>query len=134
VSGTIVCGVEESAEGVDALRLAAALSRRLGQRLVLVHLRTGKRGEGSLIYKLGGELDLEETVEIREGVGDSAQALARVAADEGADLIMLWSRRSRFRRHSVECKLALELEAVTAIPVVIAPPQTLRPSGRRLDV
>jgi nucleotide-binding universal stress UspA family protein len=132
MSGTIVCGVGDSAEGHDAIQLAAALSRRLGQRLVLVHVRRSKRSGDNLLYKLSDEFDLEDAVELREGVGDSAQSLAQIAAEEGADLIVLWSRRSRLWGNSIECRLALELEALTTIPVVIAPPQTVRRSGSRL--
>jgi nucleotide-binding universal stress UspA family protein len=134
MAGTIVCGVGDSAEGRDAIQLAAALSRRLGLRLVLVHVRPKRRGGESLLYRLSDEFDLEGAVELREGVGESAQSLAQIAAEEGADLIVLWSRRSRLWGRGIECRLAVELEAVTAIPVVIAPPQTVRRSGRRLAV
>jgi nucleotide-binding universal stress UspA family protein len=134
MSGTIVCGVGDSPEGRDAIQLAVALSRRLGQRLVLVHVRAKGRGGERLLVRLSEDLDLEPTVELREGVGDSAQSLAQIAAEEGADLIVVWSRRSRLWGRGIECRLALELEAITAIPVVIAPPQTVRRSGRRLSV
>src|SRR5580658_5278368 len=50
MAGTIVCGVGDSAEGRDAIQLAAALSRRLGLRLVLVHVRPKTRGGESLLY------------------------------------------------------------------------------------
>jgi nucleotide-binding universal stress UspA family protein len=132
--GTIVCGVGDSAEGRDAIQLAAALSRRLGQRLVLVHVRAKKRGRERLHYTLSDDLDLEQAIELREGVGESAQSLAQIAGEEGADLIVLWSRRSRLWGHRIECRLALELETLTTIPVVIAPPQTVRRSDSRLAV
>jgi nucleotide-binding universal stress UspA family protein len=134
VSGTIVCGVGDSAEGREAIQVAVALSRRLGQRLVLVHVRRRATGADGLLQRLSEELGLDEAVELREGVGDTAQVLAEIAAEEGADLIILASRRAGLRRRTLECRLSLELEPATAVPVVIAPPQTLRRSGRRLGV
>lgn len=140
VSGTIVCGVTDSAGGRDALQLAVALSRRLGLRLVLVFTpdevptpRRRRHGAG-LLRELRQEFGLEEMVELRETVGEPAHSLAQIAAEEGADLIVLWSRRRSLRRHAVECRLAKDLEPMTAIPVVIAPPQTRPRSGRRLAV
>lgn len=148
VAGTIVCGVADSTAGRDVIQFALALSRRLHQRLVLVSTQdevgplagilsfsTRQHHVGSdLLRELCQEFGLDEKVELREAVGEPAHALAQIAAEEGADLIVLWSRRVGLRQHSVECRLALELEPITAIPVVIAPPQTRRRSGRRLAV
>jgi nucleotide-binding universal stress UspA family protein len=135
MTGTIVCGVGDSEEGRDAIQLAAALRRRLGQRLVLVHVSRNRQRSTNLLEQLSADFDLEdEEVEFREGIDDSAQSLAQIAAEEGADLIVLWSRRSLFPGNRIVCKLALELEALTTIPVLIAPPQTVRRSGNRLVV
>jgi nucleotide-binding universal stress UspA family protein len=135
MAGTIVCGVGDSEEGRDAIQLAVALRRRLGQRLVLVHVGRNRQPGTNLLEQLSADFDLEdEEVEFREGIDDSAQSLAQMAAEEGADLIVLWSRRSLFPSNRIVCKLALELEALTTIPVVIAPPQTIRRSGNRLVV
>jgi nucleotide-binding universal stress UspA family protein len=64
--------------------------------------------------------------------GDRAARLAQLAAEEGADLIIVGSGgdgRLRFRSGS---KFASELESATSCPVVIAPPQTRPRSELRL--
>jgi nucleotide-binding universal stress UspA family protein len=124
--GTIVCGIAETPEARAAAQLAAALAERLGLRLVLVHVSFGHEDEralGELASRLGGH------VEARVVSGSRADGLASVAADEGADVIVLGSR-PRGRR--LCCALARELEAVTDVPVLIAPPATRERSGRRL--
>jgi nucleotide-binding universal stress UspA family protein len=71
--------------------------------------------------------------EVRIEFGDRAELLARVAAEEGADLIVLGSCKGGFRGRQLRCSLARELEATTQVPVLIAPPQTRKRSERRLS-
>ena len=127
--GTVVCGFTETPEARAAAQLAAALAERLGLRLVLVHVsfRHGaERAIGELADELGGH------VEARVVSGNRADGLASVAADEGADMIVLGSRPRGARGRQLCCALARELEAVTDVPVLIAPPATRARSGRRL--
>src|SRR5262245_25345050 len=88
--GTIVCGITETPEARAAAQLAAALAERLGLRLVLVHVSFGhgtERTLGELASRLG------DHVEARIVSGrNRADGLASVAADEGADVIVLGSR------------------------------------------
>src|SRR5262249_44745361 len=119
----------ETPEARAAAQLAAALAERLGLRLVLVHVsfRPGaERAIGELANRLG------DHVETRVVAGNRADGLAAVAADEGADVIVLGSRPRGARGRQLCCALALELEAVTDVPVLIAPPATRRRSSRRL--
>ena len=127
--GTIVCGITETPEARAAAQLAAALAERLGLRLVLVHVSFG-RGAERQIGELAG--DLGDRVEARVVSGNRADGLASVAADEGADVIVLGSRPRGARGRQLCCALARELEAVTDVPVLIAPPSTRQRSGRRL--
>jgi nucleotide-binding universal stress UspA family protein len=128
--GTIVCGITETPEARAAAQLAAALAERLGLRLVLVHVSFGhgtERTLGELASRLG------DHVEARIVSGrNRADGLASVAADEGADVIVLGSRPRGARGRQLCCALARELEAVTDVPVLIAPPATRERSGRRL--
>jgi nucleotide-binding universal stress UspA family protein len=141
--GTIVCGVTETAEARSAAQLAAALAARLGLRLVLVHVAcraelpapnaatvqaptAAVRAIAEIAHALGGE------VETRVVPGGRADGLARVAADEGADVIVLGSRPRGARGRQLRCTLACELEEATAVPVLIAPPATRRRSTQRL--
>jgi nucleotide-binding universal stress UspA family protein len=130
--GTIVCGVTETPDARAAAQLAAALARRLGLRLVLVHiacsddLNAANDAIQETARAYGGD------VEVRVVAGHRADGLARVAADEGADVIVVGSRPHGARGRQLRCTLARELEAATDVPVVIAPPATRRRSSRRL--
>jgi nucleotide-binding universal stress UspA family protein len=72
--------------------------------------------------------------ETRVVLGDRAEGLAQVAAEEGADLIVLGSRSTGIGGHKLRCTLAGELEAETPVPVVIAPPSTRKRSNHRLSL
>jgi nucleotide-binding universal stress UspA family protein len=142
--GTIVCGFTESPDGRLAAELAHALGARLGLRLVLVHVLDGvpPDAEESLTARQrqrGAELAMEATVrelghdtESRLVLGGRAESLAEVAAEEGADLIVLGSRPAGLGSRNLRCSLARELEAETPVPVLVAPPSTRRRSTRRL--
>ena len=82
--------------------------------------------------------DIGDGTEKRIMLGDRAEALAQVAAEEGADLIVIGSRPAGLGNRKLRCTLARELEAATPIPVVVAPPATrkrtrtaARAGGRR---
>jgi nucleotide-binding universal stress UspA family protein len=57
--------------------------------------------------------------------------LARIAAEEAADLIVVGAcARRRFRRSSFACGLAGELASESPVPVLVAPPSSSRrPAG-----
>jgi nucleotide-binding universal stress UspA family protein len=123
MSGTIVCGVTRSAAARDAAELAAALAARLRLRLVLVHVSGNGAGDA------GPAAEIEEVRIVR---GNRAEALAQVAAEEGADLIVIGSRIGGLGRRQLRSGLARELEAATPVPVVVAPPSSRARSGHRL--
>ncbi|HKI93616.1 MAG TPA: universal stress protein [Gaiellaceae bacterium] len=138
--GTIVCGVTDSAESRDAAQLAAALATRLGLRLVLAHVVAGADTTGS-----DGRVGAEQMLEaIEHAIGDEAETrlvhgnlvdgLAGIAAEEGADVIVLGSRPRGARGRQLRCALACELEAVQSVPVLIAPPATRERSRQRLTL
>lgn len=131
--GTIVCGVTPTPGARAAAQLAEALTARLDLRLVLVHVVDSHRddvdGEASFEALAG---TLARTAEVRIVHGNRVDALARAAADEGADLIVLGSRAHGAGGRQLRCSLARQLEAVQSVPVVIAPPATHARSGRRL--
>jgi nucleotide-binding universal stress UspA family protein len=141
--GTIVCGIVDTEQARDAAGLAAALGERLGLRLVLVSAvdatpggdasvtaRQQQDGARRLLGELAGSAGGD--AEGRIVVGEPAEGIARVAAEEGADLIVLGSRPGGLGGRKLRCGLAAALEAVTPVPVLIAPPATRRRSGRRL--
>jgi nucleotide-binding universal stress UspA family protein len=145
MEGTIVCGVDGSAAAGAAARAAAELSARLGLRLVLVEVADptappgDEAGGGAgpfpherariLLERLAAEHALGGRAERRHEVGDPAERLARVAAEERADLIVIGRRRAgRFRRGAGPC-LAAELAAASPCPVVVVPEDLVRPAG-----
>jgi nucleotide-binding universal stress UspA family protein len=145
MGGTILCGVTDSSDGRAAAQLAVALGERLGLRLVLAHVvevpagseksltaRKGQAGAERALEALAREIGFPSGTDSRVVMGDRADRLAWIAAEEGADLIVLGSRASGFRGRRLGCTLARELEAVTLTPVVVAPPQTRKRSQRRL--
>lgn len=144
MGGTIVCGVT-AADGRGAAELASALGARLGLRLVLVSVvdgvptgaedsltgRESQRGAETTLAQMANELGDAET---RVVVGKRAEALAQVAAEEGADLIVLGSRATGLASRKLRSALAAELEAATPVPVLVAPPSTRKRSEHRLGV
>jgi nucleotide-binding universal stress UspA family protein len=146
MGGTIVCGVSEAPDGRVAADLAEALGARLGLRLVLVHVIDGvpagthdsltarqrRSGAEQILNAIASEIG--NGTEKRIVVGDRADGLAQVAAEEGADLIVIGSRSAGLGRRKLRCTLARELEAATPVPVVVVPPMTRTRSDRRLAV
>jgi nucleotide-binding universal stress UspA family protein len=141
--GTIVCAVVDSDEGRDAAELASALGARLDLRVVLVSVLDGPPGAeesvGGRQRRQSAQLALAELArdfgdgtETRLLLGPRAEGIAQVAAEEGADLIVLGSRSSVLGRGRLLCALASELEAATPVPVLVAPPGTRRRSDQRL--
>jgi nucleotide-binding universal stress UspA family protein len=143
--GTILCGVVDSEEGRDAAELACALGARLDLRVVLVSVVDGPAGAEESV---GGRQrqhsarrtlaefarDLGNGTETRLLLGPRAEGIAQVAAEEGADLIVLGSRSSMLGKGRLRCALASDLEAATPVPVLVAPPATRRRSQQRLVV
>jgi nucleotide-binding universal stress UspA family protein len=76
--------------------------------------------------------ELGHDTESRLVLGGRAESLAEVAAEEGADLIVLGSRPAGLASRNLRCTLARELEAETLVPVLVAPPSTRKRSARRL--
>ena len=133
MGGTVVCGVTETLAGRGAADLAHALGTRLGLRVVLVRVVEECTPN---VRQILDEIALEvgEGPETRVMLGNPADALAEVAADEGADVIVIGSRPSGIGSRRLRCTLARELEAATPIPVVMAPPATRKRSDHRLAV
>jgi nucleotide-binding universal stress UspA family protein len=127
MAGTIVCDVTDPLTGRSAAEFAAALGARLGLRVVLVHVGSeAERGLEAFARGFGRE------AETRVVLGDHAEALARVAAEEGADLVVVGARPAGLGGRKLRWALARDLEAATPVPVVVAPPSTRKRSDRRL--
>jgi nucleotide-binding universal stress UspA family protein len=135
MEGTIVCGVTPTPEAYAAAQLAEALARRLGLRLVLLHVADG-HGDNAQGEDLAESLAraLPSGVTLRIVHGSRVDEFARVVADEGADLIVLAARAHGPRRRQLRCSLAQQLESAQSVPVLIAPPATQARNSFRLGL
>jgi nucleotide-binding universal stress UspA family protein len=133
--GTIVCGVNDSVGGRGAAEFAGVLSAHLGLRLLLVYV-AADACDGTLHRTNGGRTadrvarELPQEAETRMVAGARALAIVRVAAEEGADLIVVGSRPAGVGGQAMRSTLARELEAATSVPVLVAPPPTRMRTGR----
>jgi nucleotide-binding universal stress UspA family protein len=141
MAGTVLCGVNDSAGARNAARVAGAISKQLDVRLVLVHvadaftLADGSAGNDESLTTIqarsGGKRLLDQLTaeqglrraEQRIEVGDPAERLAEVAAEERAALILLGAREQGRRwRPTLRSDLSRELAHVTPCPVLVVPP------------
>jgi nucleotide-binding universal stress UspA family protein len=135
---TIVCGIDDSPGAVEALRVARVLSADFAVRLVLAHVAGGwadgpdeslttnhaRKGGNRLLERTADEHDLE--AERRVELGEPAEALARIAAEEGATLIVVGSRRHGRWRARLRSGLAGDLVETAPCPVDVEPPPARR--------
>jgi nucleotide-binding universal stress UspA family protein len=147
--GTVVCGVNESRAARHAARVAGALSEQLGLRLVLAHVVDGftvadgtvaddesvttaqaREGGKRLLDRLVAEQHISGA-EQRIEIGDAAERLAEIAAEERAALILVGARAwGRRWRPTWRGDLSRDLARVTSCPVLVVPPGTDNPSSR----
>jgi nucleotide-binding universal stress UspA family protein len=134
----IICGIDDSPGAIEALRVASALSASFETRLVLAHVadgwadssieslttEQGRQGGNRLLERMAREYGLQ--ADRRVEVGEPAEGLARIAAEEAATLIVVGSRRQGWRRPSLRRALAGDLAAIAPCPVVVVPPHASR--------
>lgn len=136
--GTIVCDVADITRCDRAIDAAVELNARLGLRLVLVVTDVdsfGAAGHSSESFTASSFHDGTQRlvrrirflngpssgVECRIERGQPAAALARVAREERADLVLIGSPRSRLLRGSVRVDAIGELRRASPCPVVVVP-------------
>ena len=142
--GTIVCAVNETTGGEEALRAASRLSERLDMRLVAVHVvqdvplspaarREARAGGMRLVDRVLAEQGVH-VADRRVAIGDPAEHIGRIAGEERADLVVLGSRpNGRRHRPPLRSRLATELPRMTTVPVVVVPPQLGVPGSAVAD-
>jgi len=138
MNGTIICTVDDS-EGVEAaIQVARRLAERFAARMLLVSIADGFRagtgnsegltttqaraGAKRRLDRIVAEHDLSQE-EHRVAAGDPAEAVAVIAAEEAADLIVVGARLGLLGR-TLRSSLARELAATASCPVVVAPPES----------
>ncbi|MGH3004183.1 MAG: universal stress protein [Gaiellaceae bacterium] len=137
---TIVCAVDGSPGGIEALRVATELSRTLRLRLVLAHVASGHRhldgavrgtdrgreDAGQLLERVAHEVGLNGDADRRAESGERAATLARVASEEAASVLVVGARSQGRRRRTLLSGLAADLNATAPCPVVVVPPAVRR--------
>ena len=131
--GTIVCAVDGSPEAEEALRAAVQLSDEAGLRLVAVHVEeradagssdraAAERRGRQLLDRLLAAQGVNGGVDKRVEVGERANELARVAAEEAASVILVGSRRRHWWRGRPTSQMTADLAATAACPVAVVSP------------
>lgn len=132
-TGTIVCAVNETAGAAEALGAAAHLARRLNLRLVAAHVvedvlmsaaarREARAGGMRLVDRVLAEQEVW-TADRRVASGDPAEEIARIAAEERAELVVVGSMpNGRRARPPIRSRVATELARMSPVPVMVVPP------------
>jgi nucleotide-binding universal stress UspA family protein len=134
----IVCAVDRSSGGSDAVATASELSRALGLRLVLAHVVPDRRWSDNgaedlaqeqrdaelLLERIAAEFAVDAPAATRVEIGDRASELARIADEETAAVVVVGSRlQGRYSRRLLS-SLATQLNRTAPCPVLVAPPRT----------
>jgi nucleotide-binding universal stress UspA family protein len=148
MSGSIVCGVDGSADSQAAVEFAAQLASRLGTRLVLANVAESAHipyaaaapfGGGAVRMAVTEEIDahekaaerLLEQVAVAHGlagaerrvlVGLPGEGLADLADEEDAELVVVGSRGRGAFKAAFLGSVSNSLVGVARCPVVIVPP------------
>jgi len=141
MEGSLICGVDGSAESRVALRVAAQLSGRLGLRLVVAHVAQAAvyapaYGSPPVMTKptdaelRAGEELLEELaldegladVTLRPLSGGAAERLADLGDEESAELIVVGSRGRGAFKAAFLGSVSRDLIGIARCPVLVVPP------------
>jgi nucleotide-binding universal stress UspA family protein len=149
MTGTLLCGINDSEGGHRALELSLDLADRLDLRLVVAHIaevtvRFGtklesvdelawrdRRGAERRLDAMLRSRGVHDTIERRVAVGDVAGRLAQIASEDAAELIVVGAERRGRTRRRIENSVADQLDSETSIPVLVALPR-VRAGGARI--
>jgi nucleotide-binding universal stress UspA family protein len=136
---TIVCGIDGSPGARSALRVATELAGALRLRIVAVHVSDSFGGDQRLdephsILRARGSAErllanvlydeqLVGRVDWRAEVGNVAERLVAVAAEERALLILLGARSKGKPWTFLRSRIAGEIVRKSSVPVIVVPPQ-----------
>jgi nucleotide-binding universal stress UspA family protein len=126
MTGSIICGVDDSESAEGAARVARCLSSRLGLRLVFVRVvEAGSPDEkiSATAERLGRLSECKPALDCGAGwlveVGHPADRLVAAAAEEEAALIVVGSTGPR---SSLRGSISAEISRRAPCPVVVVPP------------
>jgi nucleotide-binding universal stress UspA family protein len=145
---SVVCGVDGSEESFAATSLASDLAVRLQARLILAHvyeeeeekegaipveydhLLQGERRPGlKTLHRAAALISHRITPEVRLEAGDPAARLDDLAVREGAELLVVASRRLGTCRARLLGSVSSRLAAAASVPVAVMAPHVHLASG-----
>jgi nucleotide-binding universal stress UspA family protein len=147
MSGSIVCGVDGSADSQRALEVAVQLADRLGTKLVVAHvgeLAHVPYAAAAPFGGMAGRMAVAEEIEVQEEAGNRlldqvardadltdverrlefgapAEALAGLADEEEAELIVVGSRGRGAFKAAFLGSVSNSLVGIARCPVLIVP-------------
>jgi universal stress protein A len=125
MSGTIICGIDESEMAREAIDVARDLSGRLNARLILVNVAAdeSERHEAELLLaEMVVDRWLGMSVEPRVACGNPSEVLASIADEERADLLVVGAARGHRLLSAALGSVATSLSRRAPCPVVVVPP------------
>lgn len=128
----VVCGVDGSAGGQDALVAAARLAAELGSELVAVNVQAaiGDRHAGlDVVEAAVNRLAIDFPVRMRVELGDPAAALAAVAGQQHSAILVVGTRGHGPVRVAFASSVPSRLCASSPVPVVVVPDASRSPVG-----
>jgi nucleotide-binding universal stress UspA family protein len=133
-NGTIACVIDELPSAEAAIEVARRLAERFDARMLLIGVADGvggiyegvsavhaEAGAKRRLQRLAAQHDVANE-ELRVATGDPAEAVARIAAEEAVDMIVVGAQRG-LRARTLLSILAGDLSATAPCPVVVAPPR-----------
>jgi nucleotide-binding universal stress UspA family protein len=119
-NGRVICGVDDSAGSLGALRVAADLAERIELELECVHVDAGESREEAQPGPPHGAF-----VPLTVAKGEPAAVLREHAADADTSMLVVGSRgRTSWRAPLGSVSRALAADA--PVPVMIVPPTALK--------
>src|SRR4051812_26519969 len=150
MSAPVLCGVDDSRGGREAVVTAAAIAQRLEAPLICIHVAThgpkhpygdvaSRERNRRVAFRKGQELLIEVTAAAggdggpgyRVRFGRPAERLVTTAFAEDAQMLVVGSRGRSPRTTALLGSVARELISLAPCPVLIVPPGGMAPSGHR---
>ena len=148
MAGTILCCVDDSDGARRALTAARFLAERLELELVLVHVAPRTQAPGvsaaaagqrrlhaqelrdaeELLALLRREGGLADDVRGRATVGDAAERIVRICAEEAAELVVIGSRGRGGVASTVLGSVSSRVAATAPCPCLVVPPSATQGS------
>jgi nucleotide-binding universal stress UspA family protein len=130
VGDVLLCGVDASESAAGVARAAERLARRLGLRLVLVHVseEVAQPDDADMGLRMAREAVPDASLEVVPAVGTTAETLTSAGRARDAALILVGTRGRGALKAAVLGSVSSALTDTAGRPVVVVPPSAGRPT------